>query len=83
MEQKKLLIELSNSDDYQLVLSLIQRLHIKYQEVDTPTLSESAKRQAEFLALAGSLEDTDATELLKIIEDSRTSKNIDTSWATE
>ena len=34
-----------------------------------------------FFALAGSFEDIDAEQMIKDIEESRTTKDIDTSWA--
>lgn len=77
-----ILIEPSSQDDYQLFIDLAKRLKAKFtiQQIGATTNSDIAKNVS-FFALAGSLDLPESSEeLIKIIEESRTSKDIDTSW---
>lgn len=90
-----LIIEPTNKVDYQLFVSLAKRLNVTFREektkiktknepenmlfVKAKQLKKKLKEEA-FFALAGSFEDLDADVMIKDIEESRTTKNIDISW---
>ena len=92
-----LIIEPNNKIDYQLFVSLAKRLNVTFREEkvkakkakkakEEALLAEAEQlkkklKEAAFFALAGSFEDIDADQMIKDIEESRTSKEIDTSWA--
>ncbi len=77
-----ILIEPSSQDDYQLFIDLAKRLKAKFTVQQTEAISNSdITNDASFFALAGSLDLPESSEeLIKIIEESRTTKDIDTSW---
>lgn len=77
-----IIIEPNSQADYQLFIDLAKQLKAKFSistnviETKNETIDESV-----FFALAGSLDLPESSEeLIKIIEDSRTTKEIDTSW---
>jgi hypothetical protein len=76
-----LIIEPSNKVDYQLFLSLAKRLNVRFREEKViPNKKELEEKEKEFLSLFGSFEDIDSEEMIKEIESSRTTKDIDISW---
>jgi hypothetical protein len=74
-----LIIEPSTKVDYQLFVGLAKRLNVTFRE--EKSIKTKAKNEASFYALAGSFEDIDAEAMIKDIEESRTTKEIDISWA--
>ncbi len=77
-----LIIEPNNKLDYQLFVSLAKRLNVKFREEKSVIKQqEKLEKEKEFFALAGSLDlPESAEEIVKIIESSRTTKEMDTSW---
>jgi hypothetical protein len=73
-----LIIEPTTKVDYQLFVGLAKRLNVSFRE-EKP-IKTKAKNEAIFYALAGSFEDIDAEAMIKDIEESRTTKDIDFSW---
>jgi uncharacterized C2H2 Zn-finger protein len=90
-----LIIEPNTKSDYQLFVSLAKRLNVTFREekakiktkneqedmlfAKTKQLKKKLKEEA-FFALAGSFEDLDTDAMIKDIEESRTTKDIGTSW---
>jgi hypothetical protein len=91
-----LIIEPNSKADYQIFVSLAKRLNVTFREekvkakkvqkskgeasfAEAERLKKKFKEDA-FYALAGSIEVEDADKMIKDIEDSRSSKEIDTSW---
>ena len=92
-----LIIEPNSKVDYQIFVSLAKRLNVTFREekakakkvkkskeeasfAEAERLNKKMKEDA-FFALAGSLEEIDADQMIKDIEESRTTKEMDTSWA--
>jgi hypothetical protein len=91
-----LIIEPNTKVDYQLFVSLAKRLNVTFREekikakkvkqVSEEALLVKAKhlkkefKDETFFALAGTFEGIDADQMIKDIEESRTIKEIDTSW---
>lgn len=78
-----LIIEPKTNADYQLFVNLAKRLDAKYRTAEINLHSEKATSIADeaFFALAGSLDLPEtADEIIELIENSRTNKDIDTSW---
>jgi hypothetical protein len=73
-----LIIEPTTKVDYQLFVGLAKRLNVIFRE-EKP-IKTKAKNEATFYALAGSFEDIGAEAMIKDIEESRTTKDIDFSW---
>ena len=73
-----LIIEPTTKVDYQLFIGLAKRLNVTFRE--QKAVKAKAKNEANFYALAGSFKDTDAEAMIKYIEESRTTKEIDISW---
>lgn len=79
-------IEPSSKADYQLFIGLAKRLKAKFSvnsDVSNEANQEKLSKQKEdkFFALSGSFDLPESSdELIKIIEESRTSNNMDTSW---
>ena len=73
-----LIIEPTTKVDYQLFVGLAKRLNVTFRE-EKP-IKTKAKNEATFYALAGSFEDIDAEAMIKDIEESRATKEIDVSW---
>jgi hypothetical protein len=87
-----LIIEPNSKADYQIFLSLAKRLNVTFREEKAKAKREKVLlaeaellkkkfKEATFFALAGSIEEVDADQMIKDIEESRTTKEIDTSWA--
>jgi hypothetical protein len=87
-----LIIEPNSKADYQIFVSLAKRLNVTFREEKAKAKKEKVLlaeaevlkkklKEAAFFALAGSIEEVDADQMLKDIEESRTTKEIDTSWA--
>lgn len=77
-----LIIEPNNKLDYQLFVSLAKRLNVTFREEKNVVSSNKvAEQEKAFFALFGAFEDVDADEMIRDIEGSRTTKEIDTSWA--
>lgn len=91
-----LIIEPNSKADYQIFVSLAKRLNVTFREEkirsknvkkskqdaslsETERLNKQMKEDA-FFALAGSFDEADADQMIKDIEESRTIKEIDTSW---
>ncbi|PWK17466.1 hypothetical protein LV89_04381 [Arcicella aurantiaca] len=90
-----LIIEPNTKSDYQLFVSLAKRLNVTFREekakiktkneqedmlfAKAKQLKKKLKEEA-FFALAGSFEDLDTDAMIKDIEESRTTKDIDTLW---
>jgi hypothetical protein len=79
-------IEPSSKADYQLFIGLAKRLNAKIS-VNSDTFTETnqekinKQKEAQFFALSGSFDLPESSdELIKIIEESRTSNDMDTSW---
>jgi hypothetical protein len=91
-----LIIEPNTKVDYQLFVSLAKRLNVTFREEKAKAKkAKQAKEEAllaktehlkkefkdaAFFALAGTFEGIDADLMIKEIEESRTIKEIDTSW---
>jgi len=73
-----LIIEPTTKVDYQLFVGLAKRLNVSFHE--EKTIKTKAKNEAIFYDLAGSFENIDAEAMIKDIEESRTTKEIDFSW---
>lgn len=74
-----LIIEPKNKVDYQLFIDLAKRLNVKYRE---EIGVEEVTKEMDFFSLAGNFDLPETSEeLVKSIEEARTSKNIDTKWA--
>jgi hypothetical protein len=73
-----LIIERNTKVDYQLFVSLAKRLNVKFRE--EKIVKVEAKKEKSFNDFFGIFEDIDADVMIKDIKNSRTSKNIDTSW---
>ena len=89
-----LIIEPNSKADYQIFVSLAKRLNVTFREEkvkakkvkksknDEAERLEKQRKEAAFFALAGSFDLPEtADELINIIESSRTTKEMDTSWA--
>ena len=89
-----LIIEPNSKADYQIFVSLAKRLNVTFREetVKAKRVKKSKNDEAErlekqrkedaFFALAGSFDLPETSEeLISIIESSRTTKEMDTSWA--
>lgn len=81
-----IIIEPSNKADYKLFVGLAKRMKVKFQiknsEITKNGMTSEAQQEANFLALAGSFDLPESSdELIKIMEESRISKEMDTSWA--
>ncbi len=75
-----LIIEPNTTADYQLFVSLAKRLNVTFSE--RKARKKNKKTEDVFFALAGSFDLPETSEeLIHIIESSRTTKEIDTSWA--
>jgi hypothetical protein len=76
-----LIIEPNSKGDYQLFVSLAKRLKVAFREEKTKSRTQKEKDEEIFFALAGSFDLPETSdELIQIIENSRTNKEIDTSW---
>jgi hypothetical protein len=73
-----LIIERNTKVDYQLFVSLAKRLNVKFRE--EKIVKVEAKKEKSFNDFFGIFEDIDADVMIKDIKNSRTTKNIDTSW---
>lgn len=79
-------IEPSSKADYQLFIGLAKRLKAKFSvnsaiSIETNQEKISKQIEATFFALSGSFDLPESSdELIKIIEESRTSNDMDTSW---
>lgn len=79
-------IEPSSKADYQLFIGLAKRLKAKFSvnpamSIETNQEKISKQKEATFFALSGSFDLPESSdELIKIIEESRTSNDMDTSW---
>ena len=76
-------IEPSSKADYQLFIGLAKRLKakIRVNSMDEPkNISSKTKKQSKLSTFFGVFEDVDSDEMIRSIEESRTTKNIDTSW---
>ncbi len=92
-----LIIEPDSKLQYQQFVNLAKKLNVTFREEKAKAkkaiqakegvlLAEAErlrkqKKEDAFFALAGSFEGIDADQMIKDIEESRTSKEIDTSWA--
>ena len=91
-----LIIEPNSKADYQIFVSLAKRLNVTFREetvkakkvkkskqnasfAEAERLKKQMKEDA-FFALAGSIGEADADQMMKDIESSRTTKEMDTSW---
>ncbi len=76
-----LIIEPNTKVDYQLFVSLAKRLNVKFRE-EKATKIEAKKETKEksFNDFFGAFEDIDADAMIKDIEGSRTTKDIDILW---
>lgn len=76
-----LIIEPASQEDQQLFVDLAKRLKAKIR-INKMDNSTDVSREADFYAFFGSWQgEEDGEEMIKIIEESRTNKEIDTSWA--
>lgn len=79
-------IEPSTKADYQLFIGLAKRLKAKFSvnsdiSIETNQEKINKQKEAKFLALSGSFDLPESSdELIKIIEESRTSNDMDASW---
>ncbi len=77
-----LIIEPNSKGDYQLFVSLAKRLNVTFREEKPKTRTQKGKDEEVFFALAGSFDLPETSdEIVQIIENSRTNKEIDISWA--
>ena len=76
-----LIIETNKEIDFQLFVSLAKRLKVKFREEQTTTKSQAVEDKTTFLSLFGSFKDIDSNAMIKEIETSRTTKEIDILWA--
>lgn len=78
-----LIIEPKTIADYQLFVNLAKRLDAKYRNAEINVHAEKVTSSVDeaFFALAGSFDLPEtADEIIELIENSRTNKDIDTSW---
>lgn len=76
-----LIIEPNSKGDYQLFVSLAKRLKVTFREEKTKSRTQKEQDGEAFFALAGSFDLPETSdELIQIIENSRTNKEIDISW---
>ncbi len=76
-----LIIEPHSKVDYQLFVSLAKRLNVTFREEKIKLKNKKEKNEEEFLSFFGALDGIDADKMIKDIEESRTIKDMDTSWA--
>ena len=79
-----LIIETRNEDELRQFVTLAKRLNVKFYEGASASenlTGEAAIADEEFSALFGSWSGKPADEIISIIEASRITKEIDTSWA--
>jgi len=77
-------IEPSTKADYQLFVGLAKRLKAKFSVYtidESKTMPLKTVKEAKLSAFFGVFEDVDSEEMIKSIEESRTTKDIDTLWA--
>ena len=75
-------IEPQSKADYQLFIDLAKRLKAKFSVANTEkVVTKSVTQKDDFSTFFGIFEDIDSETLIKSIEDARTTKDIDTSWA--
>ena len=77
-------IEPNSKADYQLFIGLVKRLKAKFSvntKEEVKATSSNNLRQSKLSAFFGAFEDIDSEEMIRSIEESRTIKDIDTSWA--
>jgi hypothetical protein len=76
-------IEPNSKADYQLFIGLAKRLKAKFSinaMEESKTMSSKTKKESKLSAFFGVFEDVDSEKMIKSIEESRTTKDIDTSW---
>lgn len=73
-----LVIEPSNEADYRLFLDIAKRLNVPYRETSQPDKKtvESNSSEGMFFSLYGAFRDVSADDMVKAIENARTSKEI-------
>ena len=76
-----LIIEPHSKVDYQIFVSLAKRLNVTFREEKAKAKTKKEKDEEQFLSFFGALDGIDADKMIKDIEESRTTKDIDTSWA--
>ncbi|MDZ7896655.1 MAG: hypothetical protein U5N85_01310 [Arcicella sp.] len=75
-----LIIEPNSKADYQIFVSLAKRLNVTFREEKVKAKKERNKNEEKFLSFFGVLDDIDTEKMIKDIEESRTTKDIDISW---
>jgi hypothetical protein len=76
-------IEPSTKADYQLFIGLAKRLKAKFSVNtinESKIMSSKTMEESKLSAFFGVFEDVDSEEMIKSIEESRTTKDLDTSW---
>ena len=77
-------IEPNSKADYQLFIGLEKRLKAKFSvntKEEVKATSSNNLKQSKLSAFFGAFEGVDSEEMIRTIEESRTTKDIDTSWA--
>ncbi len=76
-----LIIEPNTKVDYQLFVSLAKRLNVKFREEKVAKIeAKKETKEKSFNDFFGAFEDIDADAMIKDIEGSHTTKDIDISW---
>jgi hypothetical protein len=75
-----LTIEPNSQADSQLFIGLAKRLNAKFSVSDRQNQVSKTKMKSKLSSFFGVLEDIDSEEMIESIEESRTNKDIDTSW---
>ena len=75
-----LIIEPNSKADYQIFVSLAKRLNVTFREEKVKAKTKKDKDEEKFLSFFGALDGIDAEKMIKDIEESRTTKDIDISW---
>jgi hypothetical protein len=76
-----LIIEPKTKEDERLFVNLAKRLDAKYRRGDKKSVLKPTKPQNEISSYFGALSDIDAEQMIKDINEAKTIKDIDTSWA--
>lgn len=71
-----LTLELNTQEDYRLFISLAKRLNVKYHRT-VPNLADEKEKKDKLSSFFGVLDNIDAEEMIKQINDSKTINDID------
>lgn len=75
-----LIIEPDSKVQYQQFVNLAKKLNVTFREEKAKAKTKKEKDEEEFLSFFGAIDGIDADKMIKDIEESRTTKDIDISW---